>query len=64
MTDVLAEAGALHRELQPLEDRARRLAEALADDDLNRHAAADLVAAVSAATKAAFALGNQQDPTG
>jgi FixJ family two-component response regulator len=64
MSDVLAEAGSLHRELQPLEDRARQLAESLADDDLNRHAADDLAKALSAATRAAFALGNSQDPTG
>lgn len=64
MTDVLQEAGELHRALQPLEDRARALVGGLAAGDPDHSAAEKLLAAISAATEAAFALGNRQDPTG
>jgi len=64
MTDVLKEAGELHRALQPLEDRARALVGDLAPGDADRAAAEKLLTAVSAATEAAFALGNRHDPTG
>lgn len=64
MTDVLQEAGELHRALQPLEDRARALASELPAGDPDQAAAEKLLTALSAATEAAFALGNQQDPTG
>ncbi len=64
MTDVLQEAGELHRALQPLEDRARALAGEVTPGDPDREAVGKLLAALSAATEAAFALGNRQDPTG
>lgn len=64
MTDVLREAGELHRALQPLEDRVRALAGNLAADDPDRPAVEHLLGAIAAATGAAFALGNRQDPTG
>ncbi len=64
MTDVLQEAGELHRALQPLEDRARALAGKVAADDPDRDAVEHLLGTIAAATGAAFALGNRQDPTG
>lgn len=64
MPDVLSEAGALHRELQPLEDRARALAERVGEEDPRHAAVAELVQALAAASNRAFALGNRHDPTG
>jgi hypothetical protein len=64
MTDVLQEAGELHRALQPLEDRARALAGEVPAGDPDHDGVKKLLAAVSAATEAAFALGNRHDPTG
>jgi hypothetical protein len=64
MSDVLRVAGELHRALQPLEDRARALAADVSEGDPDREAVEALLGAVSAATEAAFALGNRHDPTG
>jgi hypothetical protein len=64
MTDVLQEAGELHRALQPLEDRARALAGEVGAEDPDHGAVEKLLATLSAATEAAFALGNRHDPTG
>jgi len=62
--DVLKEAIALHRELQPLEDRARALAERVEPDDPRHAAVGELARSLAAASNQAFALGNRHDPTG
>jgi len=62
--DVLSEVNALHRELQPLEDRARALAERMDPEDPRHGAVAELARTVGAAGEQAFALGNRHDPTG
>jgi len=62
--DVLSEVNTLHRELQPLEDRARALADRLGPEDARHAAVTELARSLAAAGKQAFALGNRHDPTG